>query len=77
GRDGHEAGVVDHDVDFAEVLDGIFHQRGQIFPARDVDGVGRCFAACGFDVLDDDVHAVLTTCAEDDFGAEFGQMAGG
>jgi len=47
-----DTGVVEEDVDAAVVLDGGLND---LVSLGDAVVVGYCFAACGFDLVDDDI----------------------
>lgn len=52
-----DTGIVDEDVDSTVILDGGFDDLVAIC---DTVVVGYCFAACGFDLVDDDICGLCT-----------------
>lgn len=56
-----DAGVIDQDVDFAELADGCFHRRLNLLFVGDVESEGRGLAAYGGDLLDQFVQLLLIT----------------
>ena len=51
-----DAGIVDEDINTAEVLNGSFND---LLAIRDAVIVGYGFAACGLDLIDDNIGSLL------------------
>ena len=78
-----DAGVVDHDVEAAELVDRLLDSAFRAVPGGDVVGVGDCRAAGGVDLGDDlvrraGVSALAGVAAaevvDDDLGAFSGEQ---
>ncbi len=77
GEEGHDAGVVDDDVDVAVGGEGEVGEGFHVVEAGDVEGAVFGVSAGGADFVGEGVEAVGAAGSEDDFVAEAGEVACG
>ena len=69
-----DAGIVDQDVDLAELGDGRLDRGFNLLFVADIEGEGGCFAVCGGDLIHQLIQLVLIARGHCDRGACRGEL---